>query len=67
MKDFVYIMYDYCYESLKLFGDEDIIDRIEYILNNGTEGDEQINIYEKNGFKDLKLYLINNVDYLVKE
>ena len=67
IKDFVYMMYDYCYESLKLFGDNDIIDRIEYILNNGTECDEQINIYKKNGFEALKLYLINNVDYSVKE
>tara|TARA_B100000029_G_C17076148_1_gene778744 strand:+ start:1 stop:597 length:597 start_codon:yes stop_codon:yes gene_type:complete len=67
MKDFVYMMYDYCYESLKIFGDENIIDRIEYILNNGSECDEQINIYEKHGFEALKLYLINNVDYSIKE
>ena len=42
MKDFILMMYDYCYDSLKLFGDDDIITRIEYILNNGTEHDEQI-------------------------
>ena len=67
MKDFILMMYDYCYDSLKLFGDDDIITRIEHILNNGTEYDEQINIYKESGFEGLKLYLINNVDYSIKE
>ncbi len=67
MKDFIYMMYDYCYKSLKMFGDDDIINKIDYILTNGSECDEQVNIYEKDGFEALKLYLINNVDYLTKE
>ena len=67
IKSFVRMMYDYCYESLKLFGDDDIIDGIEYILDNGSECDQQIKVYEQGGFEALKLYLINNVDYLIKE
>ncbi len=67
MKNLIRKMYEYCFESLKIFGDEDIIDRIEYILDNGTECDEQINIYEKLGFEGLKLFLINNVDFGEKE
>ena len=67
MKDFILMMYDYCYDSLKLFGDDDIITKIEHILNNGTEYDEQINVYKESGFEGLKLYLINNADYSIKE
>tara|TARA_B100000945_G_scaffold56543_2_gene41666 strand:+ start:3649 stop:4785 length:1137 start_codon:yes stop_codon:yes gene_type:complete len=67
MKNLIRKMYEYCFESLKIFGDEDIIDRIEHILDNGTECDEQINIYEKLGFEGLKLFLINNVDFGEKE
>jgi len=67
MKNFIQKMYNYCYESLKLFGDEDIINRIEFLLENGTECDEQITVYKKQKFDGLKLFLIDNVDYLVKE
>ena len=67
MKNFIQKMYNYCYESLKLFGDEDIINRIEFLLENGTECDEQITVYKKQKFDGLKLLLIDNVDYLVKE
>ena len=67
MKDLINKMYEYCYESLKLFGDDDIINKIQFILENGTECDEQIKVYQEQKFDGLKLFLINNVDYLVKE
>ena len=67
MKDLINKMYEYCYESLKLFGDDDIINRIQLILENGTECDGQINVYKEQKFDGLKLFLINSVDYLVKE
>ena len=60
-------MYHYCLESLKLFNNEDILSAINHILENGTEGDEQLKIHQQGGFDELKLYLINNVDYLKKE
>ena len=67
MKDLIEKMYKYCSKSLDLFGDKNIFENINYILNKGTEGDEQINIYKESGFDKLKLYLMNNVDYLEKE
>ena len=67
LKNFIEKMYSYCEKSLDLFGDKNIIENINSILNKGTEGDEQIKIYEQGGFDKLKLYLMNNVDYLKKE
>ena len=67
IKDFIRMMYDYCYKSLKLFGDDSIIDGLEHILDKGTECDQQIKVYKEGGFEALKLYLINNVDYSTKE
>jgi len=67
MKNLIEKMYNYCKKSLDLFGDKDIIDTINHILIKGTEGDQQLKIYQEGGFDKLKLYLINNVDYLKKE
>ena len=63
IKECILMMYEYCYDELKIFGDEDIIEGIELILENGTECDHQIDIYDKHGFEGLKLYLINNVEF----
>ena len=67
MKNLIEKMYNYCFESLKLFNDNDILETINFILNEGTEGDKQMNVYKKDGFDKLKLYLMSNVDYLEKE
>ena len=67
MKNLIEKMYNYCKTSLDLFGDKDVIDTINYILDKGTEGDEQIKVYNEGGFDKLKIYLMNNVDYLEKE
>ena len=67
IKNLIEKMYHYCLESLKLFNNEDIISTIDHIIENGTEGDEQLKIHQQGGFDELKLYLINNVDYLKKE
>jgi len=67
IKNLIEEMYNYSSESLNLFGDQDSINAINFIINNGTEGDEQINIYKQGGFDKLKLHLINNVDYSTKE
>ena len=67
MRKFVEKMCNYCEESLNFFGDSDVINQVNDILKNGTEGDQQIKIYEKGGFEKLKLYLINDVDYSIKE
>ena len=67
MKNLIEKMYNYCKKSLDLFGDKDIEKSLNYILDKGTEGDEQIKIYNEGGFDKLKLYLMSNVDYLEKE
>ena len=67
MGNFIEKMCNYCKKSLNFFGDNDIINQVNHILKNGTEGDQQVKIYEKGGFEKLKLYLIKDVDYFIKE
>ena len=62
LKDLILLMCDYSYEALKLFGDEDIISKVESMIKNGNECDEQIKVYNESGFDGLNLFLINNVD-----
>lgn len=62
LKDLIFLMCEYCYEALKLFGDEDIISKVENMIKNGNECDEQIKVYNESGFDGLNLFLINNVD-----
>jgi len=63
MKDMIFLMCEYCYDALKLFGDEDIVKEVENIITNGNECDDQIAIYNKLGFEGLNLYLIDNVEF----
>jgi len=63
MKDMIFLMCEYCYDALKLFGDEDIIKEVEDIITNGNECDDQIAIYNKLGFEGLNLFLIDNVEF----
>ena len=62
LKDLILLICDYSYEALKLFGDEDIISKVESMIKNGNECDEQIKVYNESGFDGLNLFLINNVD-----
>ena len=64
--DFIEYMYDYCKDSLDMFGDN-VKERLEYILKYGTECDEQLRYYENHHFNELKLFLIKEVEYLTKE
>jgi len=63
MKKAVYRMLDYIYPSLVYFGNEKIIKTVEKILNGTTESEDQITVYQKSGFKGLKKYLIDTVEY----
>ena len=63
MKDFVNKMLSYCNDSLVYFNNESISSEVNNILLNGTEGDNQIKIYNKYGIEELKLFLINDVQY----
>ena len=63
MKDMIYSMLDFIYPSLVYFGTENVVETAEKILNNKTEADEQIEVYNKLGFHGLKKFLVENVDY----
>ena len=63
MSKFINKMIDYCFESLKYFDNESIIDDVKNILLNGTEGDKQLEIYNKESIDSLKLFLIDDVQY----
>jgi carboxylate-amine ligase len=56
-------MIEYIMPALTHFGNEKICGDIENILSNGTEGDQQMSIFNKDGIEGLKKYLINNVQY----
>ena len=62
LKDLILLMCEYSYEALKLFGDEDIISKVESMIKNGNDCDEQIKVYNESGFDGLNLFLIKNVD-----
>tara|TARA_Y100000590_G_scaffold321100_1_gene363522 strand:- start:887 stop:1285 length:399 start_codon:yes stop_codon:yes gene_type:complete len=63
MKDMIYRLIDYISPSLKFFNNYDCIDTLNNIIENGTECDNQLDIYNKYGFKGLKKYLMDNVEY----
>jgi len=63
IKDFIYLMYEYCYKSLCYFGNDQIIDSIDSICKEGTEHDLQLKIFNKYGIDELKKYLIKKVEY----
>ena len=45
------------------WGNDHINEYIDFILNNGTEGDDQIAVYNKFGFKGLRKYLMDDIQY----
>ena len=56
-------MVKYATKALTDFGNTDILFTIDDILNNGSEGDDQLDIFESNGIDDLKQYLMDDVEY----
>ena len=63
MEEMINIMMLYCNDSLEFFGNTHITNFVNDILKNGTEADMQLSIYNKHGFKKLKKYLMNSVEY----
>ena len=56
-------MVKYATKALTDFGNTEILFTIDDILNNGSEGDDQLDIFESNGIDDLKQYLMDDVEY----
>ena len=63
MKEMVHTMLDYIYPSLVYFGTEKSIKIAEKILDGNSEANEQIEIFNKQGFEGLKKFLVNSVQY----
>jgi carboxylate-amine ligase len=59
------IMIEYVKNSLNYFNTGHILDTINKIINNGTEADDQIEVYNDSGFTGLKKYLMSNIDYQI--
>ena len=61
------MMINYIKDALVYFDNLDIVDTIHNVLNVGTEHDFQMSVYLKNNkMEDLKIYLMNNVEYDLK-
>ncbi|MAZ61456.1 MAG: hypothetical protein CMG50_04695 [Candidatus Marinimicrobia bacterium] len=66
MKDMIYKMISYSENSLNYFGNQHVLKSVKDIVDNGTEANEQIALYNESGFNKLKKYLMNSVDYQYK-
>jgi len=58
-------MIKYVRGSLEYFNNAHIINTVNHICKNGTEGDEQKKIYSISGLEALKQYLIDNIEYKI--
>jgi len=56
-------MISYAHESLLYFNNAHIIQEVDKICKQGTEGDDQMKVYNKSGFEGLKIYLMDNIEY----
>ena len=56
-------MIRYANDSLDYFNNTHIIKEIEKIIKDGTEGDEQITVYNKSGFDGLRKFLMDKIEY----
>ena len=65
IKEHVQELLNYIAHSLHFFNTESIVDIVRSILQDGTEGDKQLEIYKSNGMDGLKEFLINDVDYSI--
>ncbi len=63
MTDQINKMSAYTEKALDHFNTAHVLTEVDAILKNGTEGDEQTRIHDEKGMDNLKLYLMNNVDY----
>ena len=56
-------MIAYANDSLIYFNNHHIIKEVDKICKEGTEGDNQIIVYNNCGFEGLRKYLMDNVEY----
>ena len=65
MKNSIKDMINYAEDGLSHFGNLDIVDTVNNIFNDGTEYDLQMKHLEENNIDDLKIYLMDSVDYSI--
>tara|TARA_Y100000590_G_scaffold459231_1_gene615782 strand:- start:837 stop:1949 length:1113 start_codon:yes stop_codon:yes gene_type:complete len=63
MRDMVLKMLNYCKQSLEYFNNTHLLKYADKIIQQGTEGDQQIKIFKNNNMDYLKKFLIQSVDY----
>ena len=63
LSDQINKMKSYIKDALKYWENQHINEYIDVIIMNGTEGDQQLKVYEKSGFESLKQYLMKSVEY----
>ncbi len=63
LKNLINRMCDYSLSALKHFNSEHILNQVNTILENGTEGDIQLSLYNSSGLSATKQYLMDSVDY----
>ena len=64
MKNMIEEMINFCSDSLKYFDNYDSVKKmVHLILDEGTEADLQIKIFNEKGMEGLIEYLIDTVDY----
>ena len=56
-------MINYIKDALIYFNNLDIVDMVEDVLSDGTEHDLQLSYLKKHNMQELKLYLMDKVDY----
>ena len=59
-------MIEYANDSLIYFNNSHITQEVDKICKEGTEGDDQIKVYNKSGFEDLRKFLMDNIKFQLK-
>ena len=63
MKEYINTMLDFIHPSLLYFGNENIINIVNNILQDNTESQKQLDFFNKNDIEHLKLFLMDDVEY----
>tara|TARA_B110001454_G_scaffold197087_1_gene200346 strand:- start:121 stop:693 length:573 start_codon:yes stop_codon:yes gene_type:complete len=63
LSNYIYKMIDNIYPSLEELGNVDVIKRVDEVMKNGTEADQQISFEKKHGINNLLQFLMDKVEY----
>ena len=63
LKESLNALLEYIYPSLVYFDNKKALNAAESVINGKTQADNQIDVFKKSGFKGLKKYLVDSVEY----